>query len=41
MADNYARDERLANAGWPVLAIVLLTLPTTWWLTGRIGAARG
>lgn len=41
MADNYARDERLANAGWPVLAIVLLTLPATWWLTGRIGAARG
>jgi len=41
MADNYARDERLANAGWPVLAIVLLTLPTTWWLTGRIGAVRG
>ncbi|KPF80285.1 hypothetical protein IP78_07400 [Brevundimonas sp. AAP58] len=41
MADNYARDERLANAGWPVLAIVLLTLPVTWWLTGRIGAARG
>jgi hypothetical protein len=24
-----------------VLAIVLLTLPTTWWLTGRIGAVRG
>ncbi len=41
MADNYARDERLGNAGWPVLAIVALTLPATWWLTARVSRARG
>lgn len=33
IADNYARDERLANAAWPVLLIVLAALPLTLWLT--------
>lgn len=40
IADNYARDERLANAGWPSLMIVALALPGVVWLTRRIAAAR-
>ncbi len=40
IADNYARDERLANAGWPSLMIVALTLPAVFWLTRKITASR-
>jgi iron(III) transport system permease protein len=40
MADNYARDERLANAGWPTLLLVLLALPAVLWLTRKISASR-
>ena len=40
IADNYARDERLANAGWPALMIVGLTLPATIWLTRKITDSR-
>ncbi len=40
IADNYARDERLANAGWPALMIIGLTLPATIWLTRKITDSR-
>lgn len=40
IADNYARDERLANAGWPSLMIVGLTLPAVIWLTRKITDSR-
>ncbi|MBX9615306.1 MAG: iron ABC transporter permease [Caulobacteraceae bacterium] len=40
IADNYARDERLANAGWPSLMIIALTLPAVIWLTRKITASR-
>lgn len=40
IADNYARDERLANAGWPSLLIVALTLPAVIWLTRKITSSR-
>jgi len=40
IADNYARDERLANAGWPALMIIGLTLPGVIWLTRKITASR-
>ncbi len=40
IADNYARDERLPNAGWPSLMIVALTLPAVIWLTRKITASR-
>lgn len=40
IADNYARDERLANAGWPSLMIVALTLPAVIWLTRKITDSR-
>ncbi|MDP3490590.1 MAG: ABC transporter permease subunit [Phenylobacterium sp.] len=40
IADNYARDERLANAGWPALLIVLIALPAVIWLTRKIAASR-
>ncbi|MFN3514937.1 MAG: ABC transporter permease [Phenylobacterium sp.] len=40
IADNYARDERLANAGWPSLLIVLIALPAVAWLTHKVAASR-
>lgn len=40
MADNYARDERLANAGWPALLVVAAALPVVVWLTRRITVSR-
>lgn len=40
MADNYARDERLANAGWPAMLIVAAALPVVIWLTRRITGSR-
>lgn len=40
IADNYARDERLPNAGWPSLMIIVLTLPAVIWLTRKITASR-
>ncbi|GAA0626048.1 iron ABC transporter permease [Brevundimonas kwangchunensis] len=40
IADNYARDERLANAGWPSLMLVALALPAVIWLSRRVAHAR-
>jgi len=40
IADNYARDERLSNAGWPCLVIVAMTLPAVMWLTRKITTSR-
>ena len=40
LADNYARDERLAQAAWPSLMIVLAALPAVIWLTRKVAASR-
>jgi iron(III) transport system permease protein len=40
MADYYAKDERLAEAAWPSLLIVLVSIPAVIWLTRRVGASR-
>ncbi len=40
MADYYAKDERLAQAAWPSLLIVLVAAPAVVWLTRRVGASR-
>lgn len=40
LANNYARDERLAQAAWPSLMIVLAALPAVIWLTRKIAASR-
>ena len=40
MADNYARDERLANAGWPSLLIILAALPGVIWLSRKVAGSR-
>lgn len=40
IADNYARDERLANAGWPSLILVALALPPVIWLSRKVAHAR-
>ncbi len=40
IADNYARDERLANAGWPSLMLVALALPPVLWLSRKVAHAR-
>ena len=40
MADNYARDERLANAGWPSLMLIGLALPPVLWLSRKVAHAR-
>lgn len=40
IADNYARDERLANAGWPSLMLVGLALPPVLWLSRKVANAR-
>ncbi len=40
IANNYALDERLGQAGLPSLLIILLALPPTIWLSRKIAAAR-
>lgn len=40
MADYYAKDERLADAAWPSLLIVAISVPAVIWLTRRVGASR-
>jgi iron(III) transport system permease protein len=40
MADYYAKDERLADAAYPALMIVLVSIPAVIWLTRRVGASR-
>ena len=40
IANNYALDERLGQAGLPSVLIVALSLPAVIWLTGRIAQAR-
>lgn len=40
IANNYALDERLGQAGLPSLLIVALSLPAVIWLTRRIATAR-
>jgi iron(III) transport system permease protein len=39
IANNYALDERLGQAGAPSLMILFLSLPAVIWLTGRIASA--
>jgi iron(III) transport system permease protein len=40
IANNYALDERLGQAGWPSLLIVGLALPPVAWLSHRIAESR-
>lgn len=40
MADYYAKDERLGEAAWPSLMIVLVALPAVIWLTRRVSQSR-
>ncbi|WP_414899925.1 ABC transporter permease [Sphingomonas flavalba] len=40
IANNYALDERLGQAGLPSILIVMLSLPAVAWLTRRIARAR-
>lgn len=40
IANNYALDERLGQAGLPSILIVALSLPAVIWLTSRIAKAR-
>lgn len=40
IANNYAQDERLGQAGAPSLLIILLSLPAVIWLTRRVTLAR-
>lgn len=40
MADYYAKDERLGEAAWPSLIIVLIALPAVMWLTRRVSHSR-
>lgn len=40
IANNYALDERLGQAGWPSAMIVLLALPPTIWLSRKIAGSR-
>jgi iron(III) transport system permease protein len=39
IANNYATDERLNQAGLPALLITLISLPAVWWLTRQISQA--
>jgi iron(III) transport system permease protein len=41
IANNYALDERLGQAGLPSLMILVLSLPAVIWLTGRISSPVG
>lgn len=40
IANNYALDERLPQAGWPSLLIVAMALPGVLWLSREIAASR-
>jgi iron(III) transport system permease protein len=40
IANNYALDERLGQAGWPSLLIILLAVPAVLWLTRQVAASR-
>ena len=40
MANNYAQDERLGQAGWPSLLIIATALPAVAWLTWQITRSR-
>lgn len=40
ISNNYALDERLGQAGWPSLIIILTALPAVIWLTRKIGLSR-
>ena len=40
MADFYAKDERLGEAAWPGLFLVLVALPAVIWLTRRVSTSR-
>jgi len=40
IANNYALDERLGQAGLPSILIIILSLPAVIWLTRRIAQAR-
>lgn len=40
MADYYAKDERLGEAAWPSVVIVLVALPAVLWLTRRVSQSR-
>jgi iron(III) transport system permease protein len=40
IANNYALDERLGQAGWPALGIIMVALPPTIWLSRKIAASR-
>jgi iron(III) transport system permease protein len=40
LANNYALDERLGQAGWPSLMVIGLSLPAVIWLTRKIAASR-
>ena len=40
MADYYAKDERLGEAAWPSVVIVLVALPAVLWLTRRVSHSR-
>lgn len=40
IANNYALDERLGQAGWPAVLIILLALPPTIWLSRKIAGSR-
>jgi len=40
MANTYAQDERLGQAGWPSLLIILAALPAVAWLTWQITRSR-
>lgn len=40
MADHYAKDERLGEAAWPALSIVLIAVPAVIWLTRRVSHSR-
>lgn len=40
IANNYAQDERLGQAGAPSLMILFIALPAVIWLTGRISLTR-
>lgn len=40
IANNYALDERLGQAGWPSVLIIVLALPPTIWLSRKIAVSR-
>jgi iron(III) transport system permease protein len=40
IANNYALDERLGQAGWPSLLIIALSAPAVLWLSRQVAASR-